>query len=69
MDSPFLHQDAVVELTGYKRKSEQTKQLARMGIPHIVNASGIPKVLKEALSIGLKTAELPRKEWKPKVKF
>lgn len=69
MDSPFLHRDAVVELTGYKRKSEQVKQLTRMGIPHIVNACGIPKVLKEALSLGMRTEESRKKEWKPKVKF
>ena len=69
MNSPFLHHDALVELTGYKRKSEQVKQLARMGIPFLVNASGIPKVLKDALSFGIKVEAQPKKEWKPKVKF
>lgn len=45
----FLSPEEVTELTGYVRKSEQCRELARMGIQCYVNHLGIPKVPRDAL--------------------
>lgn len=69
MDSQFLNQEDVVALTGYRRKTKQTRQLIQMGIPHILNKSGIPKVLKCSLVSRSEIQTQSRPAWRPKFKI
>lgn len=45
----FLTTDAVVRLTGRRRKSKQVEQLRQMGLPFWVNAIGEPIVTVAAV--------------------
>jgi len=45
----FLTTDAVVRLTGRRRKSKQVEQLRLMGLPFWVNAVGEPVVTVAAV--------------------
>jgi hypothetical protein len=45
----FLTTDAVVRLTGRRRKSKQLEQLRQMGLPFWVNAIGEPVVTVAAV--------------------
>ncbi|MGJ9420435.1 DUF4224 domain-containing protein [Massilia sp. CMS3.1] len=45
----FLTTDAVVRLTGRRRKSKQVEQLRQMGLPFWVNAIGEPVVTVAAV--------------------
>ena len=67
MESPFLDPEIVVELTGFRRKTKQAKQLVLMGIPYTLNANGIPKVLKEAIMLRSAAQMQQREGWRPKV--
>ena len=41
-----LTRDELIELTGRKRKSEQVRALAEMGIPYRMRPDGTPAVLR-----------------------
>lgn len=59
----FIDDEAMVRLTGYRRKSCQIRQLKAMGLPFFVNASGHP-VVAEAVAEGRKVKpEKPK--WVP----
>ena len=65
---PFLDEDGVAALTGYRQKSRQIVQLRVMGIPFRVNATGRPIVACSAID-GVKQpvagTEIPA--WTPNV--
>lgn len=45
----FLNPDAVIQLTGRRRKSKQIEALQQMGLPFWVNAIGEPVVALAAI--------------------
>ena len=46
----FLTPNEITLLTGYKRKTDQRKQLQHLGISFYVNKFGHPVVVKESLT-------------------
>lgn len=46
---PFLTDEALAHLTGYRQKSKQIQQLRAMGVPFRVNAAGRPVVATAAI--------------------
>lgn len=44
-----LTRDEVVELTGYRRPTEQIAWMRTNGVPHFVGADGRPRVIRAAL--------------------
>lgn len=69
MESPFLDQEIVADLTGFKHKSKQALQLVKMGLPFILNGNGVPRVLRIALEPASERHQRQRPNWKPSVKF
>jgi len=67
MESPmslFVSRDELQELTGFKKKSLQIKQLSNFGIPFEVNRLGSPVVLRSAIEDTLSGTKLPKKRSK-----
>ena len=60
----FLDDEALVKLTGRRRKSLQIDQLRRMGIAFYVNAHGDPVVARAYIE-GKKQTVREESGWKP----
>ena len=54
----FISSDEIQELTGFKKKSLQIKQLKKLGIPFQVNRLGIPIVLQDSVQQALSNNNL-----------
>ncbi|WP_274585349.1 DUF4224 domain-containing protein [Neisseria leonii] len=71
MDSIFLTDAELAELTGYCQPKKQAEHLRKLGIPFLPNARGVPKVTRSAIegrTAGKAgKAEPVRKKWQPAV--
>lgn len=68
MDTLFLNEDQLRELTGRKMRRLQIETLRVMGIPFRVNAAGRPVVCRSAVEgTGPSYNPEPKSEWQPAV--
>ncbi|WP_309564565.1 DUF4224 domain-containing protein [Methylobacillus flagellatus] len=70
----FLTPEDVATLTGIKRgrggltrDQLQVRQLAAMGVPHFINASGRPIVARAAIEGGTSAKSQAKQSWQPAV--
>lgn len=66
METLFLNQEEVAELTGRRRKSLQIAQLRRMGVIFRINACGQPVIARSAIE-GSQSAEIGSRFWQSEV--
>ncbi|MET3119450.1 hypothetical protein AAKU64_003689 [Undibacterium sp. GrIS 1.8] len=69
MESIFLNEEEVFDLTGFKTKSKQVRHLARIGMIFYLSAHGVPKIPRSVFEPSSKCEPVIEKSrWKPKVK-
>lgn len=61
----FLDDEALVKLTGRRRKSMQITELRRLGLPFFVNAHGDPVVANSAIEGKKTSTPSDESNWKP----
>lgn len=67
MESIFLNEEEVFDLTGFKTKSKQVRHLARIGMTFYLSAHGVPKIPRSIFDpSALNVPTVEKSRWKPK---